>query len=155
MYILRTLVHIVNLIPLLRHDDANLNLTIKPRLVNKTIKTKLIDSFPCLSKFGQHITYGFVCKHFQCQLCEDNSIHSGLMNGCSWKDVELYGTENVSTKEGLEDPTFGFLLTALSVEPAGPNIFHPMFWNTVFGSMNTFVPKGNIDCVWTAAFILD
>ena len=67
----------------------------------------------------------------------------------------MYETENVSTKGGLEHPTFGFLLTALPVEPAGPNMCYPMFWNTGFDSMNTFVPKGNIDCVWTAAFILD
>ena len=43
-----------------------------------------------------------------------NSIHFRHTNGCSWESVKVFETENVSTWGGLEPPTFGFMLNALT-----------------------------------------
>ena len=55
-----------------------------------------------------------------------------------------FETENVSTQEDLEPPTFGFM----------PN-FLPIFWNTGSNGINVIVCKINIfivNCAKTAAF---
>ena len=44
-----------------------------------------------------------------------NSIHFWHTNGCSCESVKFFETENVSTWEGLEPPTFGFMLNALTI----------------------------------------
>ena len=43
-----------------------------------------------------------------------NSIHFWLTNRYSCESVEDLETENVSTWRGLEPPTFGFMLNALT-----------------------------------------
>ena len=47
-------------------------------------------------------------------MCEGNSIHFRHTNGCSWESVKIFETENISTWEGLEPPTFGFMPNALT-----------------------------------------
>ena len=47
-------------------------------------------------------------------MCAGNSIHFRHTNGCSWESVKVFETENVSTWEGLEPPTFGFMPNALT-----------------------------------------
>ena len=42
-----------------------------------------------------------------------NSIHFWHTNGCSCESVKVFETENVSTWEGLEPPTFRFMSNAL------------------------------------------
>ena len=44
-----------------------------------------------------------------------NSIHFRHTNGCSCEGVKVSETENVSTWEGLEPPTFGLMLNALTI----------------------------------------
>ena len=44
-----------------------------------------------------------------------NSIHFQLKDKCSCESVRVFEIENVSTREGLELPTFAFMLNALTI----------------------------------------
>ena len=48
-----------------------------------------------------------------------NSVHFRLTNEFSYESVEVYETENVSTRRGLENLTFGFLPNALTIWAIG------------------------------------
>ena len=52
---------------------------------------------------------------FESKLCVGNSMHFCHINRCSYDSVKVFETENVSTWEGLEPPTFGFMPNALAI----------------------------------------
>ena len=63
---------------------------------------------------------------------------------CSCESVDDFETEKVSTRAGLEPPTFGFMPNDLTIVLLGPDISYFMFWNTCSGGMDTFVCKVKI-----------
>ena len=86
-----------------------------------------------------------------------HSIHFVLLNGCSWENVDISGTENVAT-QGTWTATFGFTPSILQFEVPGPDVGFPMFCNTGSCSIDSFpytINVGNVNYVWAIRFIFE
>ena len=100
------------------------------------------------------IILSIACK----MLTVRNSIHFWHTNGCSCESVKDFETENASTWEGLEPPTFGFTPNAFTIWAIRArhllsHVFEHWLWQYRY-----FLSKLNIwnaSCARATAFIFD